>query len=58
MGEWLKYPIEKSKRKFRIISKMLSKYLPTYEGVFFCRDSSPSAASRMDLRIRKKLAAQ
>jgi len=39
--------------KLRIMSKILSKYLPLCDGVFFMRDNSPSAASRMDFRMRK-----
>lgn len=41
------------KRKLRKISNTLSKYLPTYEGAFFSRANSPSAASIPDFKMMK-----
>lgn len=40
------------------MSNTLSKYLPTYEGVFFNRANSPSAASIPDFKTMKKAAAK
>ena len=39
-----------------MMSKTLSRYLPTYEGVFFARANSPSTASIIDFKMMKKLA--
>jgi hypothetical protein len=39
--------------KFRILSKIESRYRPVYEGVFLILDNSPSAASMTDFRRRK-----
>ena len=41
-----------------IISATESKYLPVYEGFFLTRASSPSAASKIDLKIKKNAANQ
>ena len=40
------------------MSEIESKYLPVWEGVFFNRASSPSAASRIDLITKKRNAHQ
>jgi hypothetical protein len=45
-----------STKKFRVISKIESKYLPVYDGVSFTRASSPSAASSIDLSIKNSAA--
>ncbi len=47
------YQIALKKKAFNIISATESKYLPVYEGFCFTRASSPSAASRIDLKIKK-----
>ena len=44
--------------KFKIISETESKKRPVYEGVFFTLANSPSAASKIDLKIIKNAAAK
>ena len=44
---------KKNKIKFKRISATESKYRPVYEGVFFKRANSPSAASKIDFKIKK-----
>ena len=41
-----------------MISATESKYLPVYDGFCFTRANSPSAASKIDLKIKKNAASQ
>lgn len=45
-------------KAFSMMSATESKYLPVYDGFCFTRANSPSAASKIDLKIKKNAASQ